>query len=97
MEILGRSYIIQHCVASLKNKGYEKAYKIYVTDALKAITENTAKASANGGMTLSMRYADLISEEKPDERTEEDIINNLKAKMLRNKNGCNDPQSDINA
>lgn len=75
--------MIQHCVAFLKNKAYEKAYRIYVTDALKAIADNTA--NYNGGSTLSMRYADIISEEKPDERTEEEIINDIKGKLRKMK------------
>ena len=54
-----------------------------MTDALKAIAENTAKM--NGGVTMNMRYADVISDQKPDDRTEEDIINDLKAKMTRKK------------
>ena len=83
MDILGKGYIIQHCVAFLKNKAVYKAYQICVTDALKVIAENTAHA--NGGLTLNMRFADVISDEQPEERTEEEIINNLKEKLRGNK------------
>lgn len=83
LEILGKSYIIQHCVAFLKNKSKEKAFQIYVTDSLKIIAETLAHHY--GGSVLNMRYADIISDEEPENRTAEDIINNLKAKMTGKK------------
>ena len=83
LEVLGKSYIIQHCVAFLKTRSEEKAFRIYVTDGLKVIAENLA--NYYGGSVLNMRYSDVISTEKPDDRTEEDIINNLKAKMTGKK------------
>ena len=83
--MLGKSYIIQHCVAFLKKKTKEEAYRIYVTDALMVIAENTSRF--NGGREMTMRYADLISEEKPEERTEADIINGIKEKMRKMGNG----------
>lgn len=83
LEILGKSYIIQHCVAFLKNRAISTAYQVYVTDALKAIVENTA--GTGKAQTLSMRFADIISDEKPEERTEEDIINSIKDKLRKNK------------
>ena len=83
LEIFGKSYIIQHCVAFLKNRAIHKAYQMYVTDALKVIAENTSRMG--GGATLNMRFADIVSDEKPDERTEEDIINSIKEKLRGNK------------
>ena len=83
LQILGKSYIIQHCVAFLKNRAILRAYQTYVTDALKVIAENTA--GTGKAHTLNMRFADLISEEKPEERTEQDIINSIKEKLRSNK------------
>lgn len=76
--------MIQHCVAFLKNRAYSRAYQMYITDALKVIAENTAHF-VTGGQVLNIRYADIVSEEKPEERTEEDIISNLKEKLRGNK------------
>lgn len=59
----------------------DRIYKIYVTDALKIIAENTAKFG--GGSVLRSRYYDLISEEieaEPEE-TAEEIINRIKNKL----------------
>lgn len=55
----------------LENKSKETAYRIYVTDALKTISENTAKYS--GGSYLTKRYADIIKPGPVDSRTGEEI------------------------
>ncbi len=58
LEIMGIGYVIEHYIAFFKKEQHEKAYKIYITDSLRIITENTAKA--NGGHYLQARYAELI-------------------------------------
>lgn len=83
LEILGKSYIIQHCVAFLKRKSEEDAFRMYIAEGVKILTENTAKQF--GGSALSISFRDIISGEKPDERTEEDIINGLKEKLKGKK------------
>lgn len=52
-----------------------------MTDALKAITENTAKMY--GGSSLKLRYVDLLenSNKQEETRTAEDIISNIKNKI----------------
>lgn len=81
MEIVGIGYVIEHYIAFFQKEEKEKAYRLYVTDALKIITENTAKA--NGGSYLTGRYAELIEPKKEETRTAEEIINDLKEKMER--------------
>ena len=63
---------------------------MYVTDALKAIADNTAKALREGGVGLNKRYADLLLEnerqqaEQPEvneTRKASDIINHIKDKI----------------
>lgn len=77
--------MIQHCVAFFRRNQKEKAYRIYVTDALKAIAENTAKQG--GGLTMSVRYADMINlndKQQPEEtRTAEEVITSIKDKISR--------------
>lgn len=46
-----------YCEAKLREAIKAETFRIYVTDALKVITENTAKTG--GGSVLTMRYADL--------------------------------------
>lgn len=46
-------------------------YRIYVTDCLRMITENTAKFS--GGTYMTGRYADSLKQTKADNRTGTEI------------------------
>lgn len=48
-----------------------KAYRAYVTDALKVIAENTARYA--GGSYLNERYVDRIQRRSVDHRTGEEI------------------------
>lgn len=56
LEIIGREYIMQHCVAYMEQKMDERRYRAYITDALMAIAENTARF--NGGKTMTGRWND---------------------------------------
>lgn len=71
----------EHCISAFLKRQDEKAYKNYVTDALKIITENTAKSV--GGSMLTMRYCDIIDRSKPqdDEKTADEIIENIRYKL----------------
>lgn len=69
-------------------KKYEKEqelflYRLYVTDSLKLVAENTAKLSQGG--YLVKRYAELIDIGKRDvakeEKTPEEIIGRIKNKL----------------
>lgn len=73
--------MIDNCIAFYLKYEEEKAYKIYVSDALKVIAENTAKFG--GGSTLTVRYYDIINPKKEEEeRTAEDVISNIRAKII---------------
>ncbi len=84
--MLGKQYIIDHCINQIKKESEQTALKVYVTDALKAVVENTAKIG--GGVTMRRRFADIINNVPDDEETKEDaqkrakgIIDNMKAKL----------------
>lgn len=47
-----------------------KAYRVYVTDALRLISENTAKYG--GGNYMNVRFADLFERKKPEKLAEDD-------------------------
>ena len=55
------------------------AYRVYVTDALRLIGENTAKFV--GGNVLSMRFIDMIKpndrEDEIDDRTAQEIVDDI--------------------
>ena len=57
-------------------KVQERAYRIYVSDALKILTENTARYA--GGNQLNVRYADLDKEK--DNRSAAEIVNEVLSK-----------------
>lgn len=78
---MGIGYVIEHYIAFFKKEQQEKAYTVYVTDALRIITENTAKAS--GGRYLQARYAELIEPIKEEKRTADEVITDLKDKLRR--------------
>jgi hypothetical protein len=52
---------------------------VYVTDALKAVAENTAKYA--GGGYIKARYIEIIDPPKEETRTGEEIITQMKAKL----------------
>lgn len=83
--MLGKQYIIDHCITKIKKESEQTALRVYITDALKAVVENTAKI---GGVTMRRRYADIINNVPDDEETNEQaqkrakgIIDNMKAKL----------------
>ena len=64
LEILGRSYLIDHCMLRLKQISEYEAYRTYITDALQGITNNTARLVNKDGMVImSKRFADVIGNE----------------------------------
>lgn len=81
LEILGKGYVIEHCIAFLKEKNEAKSFRIYVTDALSAICENTTHYLGTQGMvdcgrTITKRWVDVLNPppEKPeDNRPSEEI------------------------
>ena len=46
----------------------DTAYRVYVTDCLKLIAENT------GNISLKLRYYDIINPKKTDTRTGDEIV-----------------------
>lgn len=75
---------LRYVYAKYNEKQYEQAYRIYTTDSLKIIAENTAKFG--GGRTLTVRYAELIGlaePEKEETRTSEEIIGGISDKLRK--------------
>lgn len=54
-----------------KREQEERAYRVYVTDALRLTAENTAKYV--GGEYIKARYIEIIEPKKQDNRTCEEI------------------------
>ena len=63
---------MRYVLAQYRRGQEDKAYRIYVTDALRLISENTA--SSVGGKYITARFADVIAPPKEeDNRTCEEI------------------------
>lgn len=87
------------CTARLRVRGYitvfprlvrelelEKAYKIYVTDALRAIAENTSPPASyftdgNVGKYPAHRFAELFDTKPVETRTPEEIVSHILKKL----------------
>ena len=84
VDVLGSGYVIDHCIAAFQKEQQEKAFNVYLTDALMAIANNTS-ALTNEGQKMSGRYFDIIDiKPKKKEETADEIILRLKGKI----NGC---------
>lgn len=58
--------MIEHCISLFSKRQKEKAYRIYVTDCLKTIAENTThlmgiQGVVDYGSTMPERWVDLVS------------------------------------
>lgn len=84
LELLGKSYIIDHCYNYLKELSEETALKVYMTDAIKAVVENTGRVLKEGGVVMRKRYIELIMD-VPNEEQEEDNDKRAKGIIARMK------------
>lgn len=72
--------MISHCVTSFRKNQKERAFRTYVTDALKVIAENTARYA--GGSTMTLRYVDIMEPKKEtEEKTTESVVSHLRKKL----------------
>lgn len=72
--------MIDHCVSAFSKKQQEKLYKMYLTDALKVIGENTAGVDHRSSMTK--RWIDLAEPKMVKEtRKPEEIISDFKRRL----------------
>lgn len=69
LDLFGSGYVIDHCVSAFLEYKKEDAFRIYVTDALKAYFH------------LNQRYEDWFKPQ--DIRTSEEIITSIKDKLAR--------------
>lgn len=58
-------------MARFNEREKTEAYRIYVTDALRIMAENTARYA--GGNCIKARYIDVVEPKKQDNRTCEEI------------------------
>ena len=70
--------MIEHCLSCLRSEQKEKLFRVYLTDALKLIAENTTHflvpgvGPADYGSRIQQRWIEL-AEHRQDERTGDEI------------------------
>lgn len=70
---------MRYVMARYEREQRELAYRIYISDALRTISENTAKFG--GGGYMKVRFADIIMPRPEDDRTSDEIISHIKDKL----------------
>ena len=62
---------MRYAMARYQSQQRDLAYRIYVTDCLRIISENTAKMC--GGSYITSKFSDIINPKPVDDRTGEEI------------------------
>ena len=62
---------MRYAIARYQSQQRDFAYRIYVTECLRIISENTAKMG--GGSYITAKFADIINPKPVDNRTGEEI------------------------
>ena len=66
---------MRYAMARYQSQQSDLAYRIYVADCLRIISENTAKIG--GGSYITAKFADIINPKPVDNRTGEEIAANI--------------------
>lgn len=76
LELFGRGYVIDHCIATYSRRTDEINYRVYVTDCLQGL-------AAAYNMKAAFRYYDTLhrSDIKEETRTPEEIIQSIGNKL----------------
>ena len=70
---------MRYVQSRIKKESMDKAYRIYVTDCLKFVSENTAKQA--GGTSYNKRYFDLIDVKPEETRSSDEVIESIQSKL----------------
>ena len=90
LELYGKGYVNDWCISLFYKEQEEKRYRIYVTDCLQTICENTMHfLGMNGfvdyGAKMNVRWAELenppTKKEEKKERTIDEVVDNIWSKI----------------
>ena len=70
---------MRYVMARYESIQRELTYRIYISDALKQISENTAKFG--GGGYMKIRLAEIIFPKPADTRTHEEVVEHIRGKL----------------
>lgn len=66
----------------LRERSTRRAFENYVTDALRIVTENTARMG-RGGSYLKTKFSDILNPKPEDKRAPKEIVEHLKSKIAQ--------------
>ena len=75
VELLGSSYVIDHCEIAYTERQHQKYYDIYVTDSLYALIQ-----LGSSGKAEMKRYYDYLYPKKEDNRSGQEIADDIIAR-----------------
>lgn len=80
ISLFGEEYIWQYISQRFEDEQKAEIYRIYVTDALQLISENTARFA--GGKVMGKRYYEIFDtgQDEP-QRTSEDVIASISRQL----------------
>ena len=84
---MGSGYVIEHCVSAFSQRNKEKAFRIYMTDAIMCISETVANMG-NGGSYMEKRYIDIIEPQDDEFDPDEIALDIIQRAGLRTDNEC---------
>lgn len=71
MELFGKGYVIDHCIAFFRTRQEERLYRAYITDILKVTAEMVA--TYTGAQITARDFMELAGWVKTDDRTGDEI------------------------
>lgn len=82
--MLGKGYVIEHCISLFKKKQEEKAYQVYMSDVGYALANMIGRAVC--GMKediIQKRFAEVMipTKEEKEPETEQEIIARISRKL----------------
>lgn len=78
LDLYGKQYVIDHCVDSYREEQERKGAIIYITDALFAISGNTA---GQPGKQMGKRFYDVLNPPKEETRTPQEVVRHMKDRI----------------
>ena len=77
LDVLGKSYVIDYCIAFFTRQQKEQDFRDYVGNSLYVIAQNTSNMF--GGSHMAVKYTDLYKPQ--DKRSAEQVIGNIRNKL----------------
>lgn len=79
LDVFGVEYISQHVRQSYLQEQKNEAYRLYVAETLRCISESTAKFA--GGPYMTAKWDDIINPKPVETRTQEQIIDQVMTRL----------------